>query len=48
MTKSDVEEQGLMPALERNYIEKHPAVNRTAEALIRAGIDVVCAWNLHN
>jgi len=47
MAKSDVEEQGLMPALERNYIEKHRAVNRTADALTKAGIDVVCAWNLH-
>jgi hypothetical protein len=47
MAKCDVEEQGLMPALERNYIEKHRAVNRTADALTKAGIDVVCAWNLH-
>jgi hypothetical protein len=47
MAKADVEEKGLMPALERNYIEKHRAVNRTADALTRAGIDVVCAWNLH-
>ncbi len=47
MAKQDVEEKGLMPALERNYIEKHRAVNRTAEALTKAGIDVVCAWNLH-
>jgi hypothetical protein len=47
MPKADVEEQGLMPALERNYIEKHRALNRTAEALTRAGISVVCAQNLH-
>jgi len=47
MAKQDVEEQKLMPALERNYIEKHRAVNRTADALTKAGIDVVCAWNLH-
>jgi len=47
MAKSDVEAQGLMPALERNYLEKHRAVNRTADALTRAGIDVVCAPNLH-
>jgi hypothetical protein len=47
MAKADVEEQGLMPAMERNYVEKHRAVNRSAEALTRAGIDVVCAWNLH-
>jgi bifunctional DNA-binding transcriptional regulator/antitoxin component of YhaV-PrlF toxin-antitoxin module len=47
MAKSDVQEKGLMPALERNFIEKHRAVNRTAAALIKAGIDVVYSWNLH-
>ncbi len=47
MPKADVEAQGLMPALERNYLDKHDSVNRTAAALTRAGIDVVCATNLH-
>jgi len=48
MTKSDVESQGLMPALERNYIEKHHSTNLTADALTRAGIGVVCAAELHS
>ncbi len=47
MPKADVEAQGLMSAFERNYIEKHNAVNRTAKALTKAGIDVICAANLH-
>lgn len=47
MAKSDVEEQGLMPALEQNYIEKHRSTNLTADALTRAGIGVVCAAELH-
>ena len=47
MTKSDVEKQGLMPALEQNYIEKHRSTNLTADALTRAGIGVVCAAELH-
>jgi hypothetical protein len=47
MTKSDVEKQGLMPALEKNYIEKHRSTNLTADALTRAGIGVVCAAELH-
>jgi len=47
MAKADVEAQGLMPALERNYLDKHDSVNRTAAALTQAGIDVVCARNLH-
>ncbi len=45
--RKDVIEQGLMPALERNYLEKHNAVNRTARALTEAGIAVVPARNLH-
>ena len=47
MAKSDVEAQGLMPALEQNYIEKHRSTNLTADALTRAGIGVVCAAELH-
>ena len=45
--KSDVEAGGLMPAFELNYIEKHRSVNLTAQALIKAGIGVVCATRLH-
>ena len=47
MSKADVLEQGLMPALELNYMEKHRALNRTAEALTRVGIGVVAAGKLH-
>ena len=47
MSKSDVEKQGLMPALEQNYIEKHRSTNLTADALTKAGIGVVCASELH-
>jgi len=47
MAKSDVEKQGLMPALEQNYIEKHRSTNLTADALTRAGIGLVYATNLH-
>jgi len=47
LPKEEVAAQGLMPALERNYLEKHRAVNRTADALTRAGIGVVCASRLH-
>lgn len=47
MAKADVLDQGLMDALEINYIEKHKSLNLTADALSKAGIGVVCAWNLH-
>ena len=47
LPKAEVLDRGLMDALERNYIEKHKSVNLTADALSKAGIGVVCAWNLH-
>ena len=47
MPKEEILKQGLMEAMEQNYLDKHEAVNATARALIRAGIDVVCAKNLH-
>jgi hypothetical protein len=47
MPKADVEAQGLMAAFERNYLDKHDSVNRTAAALTRAGLATVSAPNLH-
>lgn len=45
--KKEVIESGHMPLLERNYLDKHDAVNKTAEALVRKGLSFVAAWNLH-
>ncbi len=47
LAKADAEKAGLMPALEKNYMEKHRSVQLTAQALVRAGIGVVCAPKLH-
>ncbi len=47
MPKADILAQGLMPHLERNYLDKHEAVNRTAWALTERGIPVIAAANLH-
>ena len=47
MAKDDIVAQGLMDAMEQNYLDKHDALNRTADALVKAGIDVNCAWHLH-
>ena len=47
VSKEDIISQGLMGAMEQNYLDKHDALNRTAAALLKAGIDVVCAHNLH-
>jgi len=47
MPKADAEAQGLMAAFERNYLDKHDSVNRTAAALTRAGLATVSAQNLH-
>jgi len=47
LPKEEILKQDLMEKLERNYLDKHDALNRTAEALTKAGIGVICAWNLH-
>lgn len=45
--KKDVIEGGLMSAMERNYLDKHDAVNHTARVLTEKGIDTIAAQNLH-
>ena len=45
--KQQLLDDGLMPALEQNYLDKHAAVSRTAEELTRAGIGVHAAALLH-
>ena len=45
--KDEILEAGDMPALERNYLDKHDAVNRTARALTEHGLSFVAAQNLH-
>ena len=43
----EIERRGLMPVLQANYLDKHAAVNRTAAALLAAGIAVKPAALLH-
>jgi len=45
--KSEIEEAGDMTFLERNYLDKHDSVNRTARALTENGLAFVAARNLH-
>jgi len=45
--KSDIEAQGLMEAMERNFLDKHDAVNRTAAALTARGLAFIAARKLH-
>ena len=45
--KEDIVAGGLMDMLLINYLDKHDAVNTTAEALVKGGVDVVCAPALH-
>ena len=46
--KDEVIASGQMPLLERNYLEKHNAVNRTAWALTEHGLSFIAAKNLHH
>ncbi len=45
--KDEVLSCGDMPCLERNYLDKHESVNRTAIALTEKGLAFIAAWNLH-
>ncbi len=45
--KTEVLETGDMPYLERNYLDKHDALNRTARALTEHGLSFIAAQNLH-
>ena len=47
LPKEEIEAKGLMPYLERNYLDKHDALNRTARALTEKGLSFIAAKNLH-
>jgi hypothetical protein len=47
LPKAQIERDGLMPMLERNYLDKHAAVNHTAAELTGAGIGIKAAELLH-
>jgi len=47
ISQNVIEAAGAMEALERNYLDKHAALNHTAADLIRAGIGVKAASLLH-
>ncbi len=48
LPKDEIEAQGMMPLLERNYLDKHDAVNRTAAALTKRGLSFIAARKLHS
>jgi hypothetical protein len=45
--KEEILSSGDMSRLERNYMDKHDAVNRTAKALTEKGLAFIAALNLH-
>jgi hypothetical protein len=47
LPKKDILEKGLMPRLLANYLDKHDAVNRTAETLTEHGLTFLAAQKLH-
>jgi hypothetical protein len=47
LPKADVEAKGLMPILQANYMDKHAALNHTAEELTKHGLAFIAAKNLH-
>lgn len=47
LPKAKVEELGLMPSLLQNYLDKHKALNKTAQELTKRGHSFICAQKLH-
>ncbi|MCP3945121.1 MAG: hypothetical protein GY710_27085 [Desulfobacteraceae bacterium] len=47
LTKKDILDKDLMASLQTNYLDKQTSVNLTAQALIKSGIGVIAAKNLH-
>ena len=45
--KADIIEQGHMPLNLQNYLDKHHALNRTAEELTKRGLTFIAAQKLH-
>ncbi|MFW9847826.1 MAG: hypothetical protein ACFFF4_01735 [Candidatus Thorarchaeota archaeon] len=45
--KDEINDAGDMPHLLHNYLDKHHALNRTAEALTKNGLAIIAAGNLH-
>lgn len=45
--KSEIIEKGDMPLLTQNYLDKHRALNRTAEELAKRGLTFIAAEKLH-
>jgi len=48
LSKDEINEKGLMPALIRNYMDKHEAINNTARALTEKGLSFIAAPLLHH
>jgi len=48
LLKTEIEEKKFMPHLLRNYLDKHDAINNTAQALTERGLTFVAAPNLHH
>lgn len=46
-TKEDIIKAGHMPLLLQNYLDKHHALNRTAEELTKRGLTFIAAPELH-
>ncbi len=48
LPRADVEAKGMMPALTRNYLDKHESLNATARALTEKGLCFIAAQKAHN
>ncbi len=45
--KKDIEQEGIMEAMQGNYLDKHNALNNTARELTKNGLSFIAAKKLH-
>ena len=48
LSKEELIKRGLMPAVIKNYMDKHDSLNNTAKSLTKEGLAVVAAPELHH
>jgi len=48
LTEAEIYDKGMLPRVTQAYMDKHDAINNTARTLIRNGIPVIAAANIHN
>ena len=47
LTEKEIYDQGMLPRVTQAYMDKHNAINKSAKELLKNGVSVIAAPNLH-